>query len=144
MAAFSLKAMFAAVHEAIVTASQDVEGGIWDTLQERYFDKNEDGTYKPKSIVLNLPHTEHGKLTETTVEVPLFSLSMHNSLAVDELKVNFEVDLRGLKNDDLVGSLPRRFLTRKSQAQVEIKFKGADASEGVMLINDKIHQTFPR
>ena len=97
-----------------------------------------------KSIVLNLPHTEHGKLTETTVEVPLFSLSKHNSLAVDELKVNFEVDLRGLKNDDLVGSLPRRFLTRKSQAQVEIKFKGADASEGVMLINDKIHQTFPR
>ena len=63
---------------------------------------------------------------------------------MDELNIEFDVDLRGMGDDGLVGSLSKKFLTGKSKARVKIKFKGADASEGVMLLNDKIHQTFPR
>ena len=144
MAAFALKAMFAAVHEAIICAAQDVEEEAWATLKDRYFDKNDDGSFHPKTVRINLPHVEHGKITQAAVDIPLFSLSKHNSLAVEELKVQFEVDLRGVEGGVVMGALSKRFLRGKSTAKVEIKFKGADASEGVMLINDKIHQTFPR
>lgn len=146
MASFSLSAMFGAVHEAIVHAAQDVEQSAWETLKERYFTESDDGSFTPKTIRIKLPHAENGKVTQAPVDVPLFSLSKHGSLVIDELNMKFDVDLRGLdkKEKHLVGSLPRKFLSRKATAKVEIRFKGAEASEGVMLINDKIHQTFPR
>lgn len=144
MASFSLKAMFAAVHEAVVNAAQDVEEGAWWALKDRYFEEGRDGHLTPKTIRMKLPHAEQGKVVQTVVDVPLFSLSKHHSLAVDELKVEFEVDLRGMQDDELVGSLSKKFLSGKSKAKVEIRFKGTEPSEGVMLLNDKIHQTFPR
>jgi hypothetical protein len=144
MASFSLTSLFSAVHEAIVTAAQDVEEGSWTTLKNRYFHPAEDGSLKPKTVRITLPHTENGQVTEASVEVPLFSLSSHRSLTVDELSLEFEVDLRKVENGKMIGSLSKRLLGGESKAKVEIKFKGAESSEGVMLINDKIHQSFPK
>ena len=144
MSSFSLKAMFSAVHEAVITAAQDIEQNTWWTLKDRYFDQQSEGNLVPKTVRMKLPHAEHGKVTEALVDVPLFSLSKHHALVMDELNIEFEVDLRGMGDDGFVGSLSKKFLSGKSMAKVQIKFKGADASEGIMLLNDKIHQTFPR
>ena len=113
MASFSLGAMFGAVHEAIVNASQDVEQSAWQTLKERYFIETGDGSFEPKTIRIKLPHAENGKVTQAPVDVPLFSLSKHGSLVIDELNMKFDVDLKGLDKKDkhLVGSLPRKFLS---------------------------------
>ena len=143
-APFSLKSMFSAVHEAVVTAAQDVEEGSWWATKDRYFEEGRDGHLTPRTISIKLPHAESGKVVQQLVDVPLFSLSKHHSLVMDELNIEFDVDLRGMGDDGLVGTLSKKFLTGKSKARVKITFKGADASEGVMLLNDKIHQTFPR
>lgn len=147
MAVFSLKSMFAAVHESIVDAAHTVEQSTWATINERYFTQNDDGSFDPKTVKMNLPSVgDDGKVAYNPVDVPLFSLSNHQALAIEELTIGFDVDLKGLNNDDsaIMGDLPKGFFKRSATAKIEIKFKGADASEGVMLLNDKIMQTMPR
>lgn len=133
MSDFPLSSMFTAVYSAIVDAAQAVEGDAWATLRDRYFDVDKDGSFSPKTIKMSLSGAD--------VDVPLFSLIKHNTMVVDELTVKFEIDLSGLEGGDIVGNLPQRFLGRRSAAQIEIKFKGADASEGVMLLDDKFQKT---
>ena len=146
MSSFSLKAVFEAVHQAVVDAAGAVENASWTALCDRYFTQSEDGSYAPKTVRLNLPHAEQGQVTQQPYELPLFALTKHHSLAIDTLKVEFDVELRGLDkpDDSLMAAMPRGLLSRNPTAKVSITFKGGDAHEGVMLLNDKILKSFPR
>jgi|TARA_R110000803_G_scaffold210594_2_gene282863 hypothetical protein len=137
---FSLKAMFSAVQEAIVESAQAVEANTFAAAKDRYFTENKDGSFDPKTVRLNLPH--NGEVA--SVDVPLFTLAKHTSLVLDEASVSFEIDLDNLGDGELTGKLPKGFLGRRAAAKIELKFKGAEAAEGVMLINDKIQHTIPR
>ena len=146
MSSFSLKAVFEAVHQAVVDAAAAVENASWTSLRDRYFTQAEDGTYAPKTVRMTLPHVDQGQMTQQPFEHPLFALTKHHSLAVDTMKVEFDVELRGLDNpdDSLMAAMPRGLLSRNPTAKVSITFKGGDAHEGVMLLNDKILKSFPR
>ena len=146
MSSFSLKAVFEAVHQAVVDAAAAVENASWTSLRDRYFTQAEDGTYTPKTVRMTLPHADQGKVTQQPFDLPLFALTKHHSLAVDTMKVEFDVELRGLDKpeDCLMAAMPRGLLSRNPTAKVSITFKGGDAHEGVMLLNDKILKSFPR
>jgi len=146
MSSFSLKAVFESVHQAVVDAAASVENASWQSLCDRYFTQAADGTYEPKTIRLTLPHVDQGQVAQKPYDIPLFALVKHHALAMDTLKVEFDVELRGLdKPDDaLMAAMPAGFLSRNPTAKVSITFKGGDAHEGVMLLNDKILKSFPR
>lgn len=146
MSSFALKAVFQAVHQAVVDAAAAVENASWTSLRDRYFTQEDEGTYAPKTVRLTLPHVDQGKVTQQPFELPLFALAKHHSLAIDTLKVEFDVELRGpdKPDDPLIASMSRGLLSRNSTAKVSITFKGGDAHEGVMRLNDKILQSFPR
>lgn len=146
MSSFSLKAVFEAVHQAVVDAGASVEKASWQSLCDRYFTQGADGTYEPKTIRMTLPHVDKGQVTQQPYDLPLFALVRHHALSMDTLKVEFDVELRGLdKSDDaLMAAMPKGFLSRNPTAKVSIAFKGGDAHEGVMLLNDKILKSFPR
>ena len=146
MSSFSLKSVFEAVHQAVVDAAAAVENASWTSLRGRYFTQADDGTYTPKTVRMTLPHVDQGQMTQQPFELPLFALTKHHSLAVDTMKVEFDVELRGLDkpDDSLMAAMPRGLLSRNPTAKVSITFKGGDAHEGVMLLNDKILKSFPR
>jgi hypothetical protein len=146
MSSFSLKSVFEAVHQAVVDAAAAVENASWTSLRDRYFTQADDGTYTPKIVRMTLPHVDQGQMTQQPFELPLFALTKHHSLAVDTMKVEFDVELRGLDkpDDSLMAAMPRGLLSRNPTAKVSITFKGGDAHEGVMLLNDKILKSFPR
>tara|TARA_R110000868_G_C10810569_1_gene757800 strand:+ start:38 stop:469 length:432 start_codon:yes stop_codon:yes gene_type:complete len=142
--AFNLKEMFSNIQSSIVEAAHTVEGEVFKNTKARYFDEQPDGSFHPKTVKLNLPQTTStGKVIYNAVDIPLFTLAKHNSLSLDEVHISFEIDLKHDDDSTLKGTLAKGFLSRKS-AKVELKFKGAEASEGVMLLNDKIQQTIPR
>jgi hypothetical protein len=144
MSQFSLKSLFEAVHQSIVDATQQVDQAAWESIQEKYF-VEKDGVLQAKTISFQLPHIENGKVEQKKFTVPVFALSKHNTIALDEMTIDFEVDLQGVNDDmnHLIAGLPKRFLS-SNVAKVSIKFKGADANEGLMLLNDKAHAVFPR
>ena len=146
MSSFSLKAVFEAVHQAVVDAGASVEKASWQSLCDRYFTQAADGTYAPKTVRMTLPHVDQGQVTQQPYDLPLFALVRHHALSMDTLKVEFDVELRGLDNTDdaLMAAMPKGFLSRTPTAKVSITFKGGDAHEGVMLLNDKILKSFPR
>ena len=146
MSSFSLKSVFEAVHQAVVDAAAAVENASWTSLRDRYFTQADDGTYTPKIVRMTLPHVDQGKVTQQPFDLPLFALTKHHSLAMDTMKVEFDIELRGLDkpDDSLMAAMPRGLLSRGPTAKVSITFKGGDAHEGVMLLNDKILKSFPR
>lgn len=124
-----------------------VERSTWKALCDRYFDVTAAGEYAPKVVRMILPNVEQGKVTQQPYDIPLFALVKHHSLGMDTLSVEFDVELRGLDatdSDELMAAMPRGLLSRHRNAKVCITFKGGDAHEGVMLLNDKILKSFPR
>lgn len=145
MSSFSLKAVFEAVHQAAVDAAAAVESASWDAIRDTYFTQA-DGAYTPKTIRMILPHVDQGNVTQQPYDLPLFALSKHHALSIDTMKIEFDVELRGLDKPDasLIAAMPKSFLSRNPIAKVSITFKGGDAQESVMMLNDKILQSFPR
>lgn len=147
MATFCLEEMFRSIYSSIVEAASSVQDAAVDSMRDRFFDQSADGSYVPKVLKLSLPHAEAGKVELKTFDVPLFSLSKHTAMAIDELTMDFELELKSIDDGTgkkLMAAMPRGWFSKASTAKITVKFKGADPAEGVMLLNDKAHAFLPK
>ena len=150
---FPLQSLLEALHQAVNQATNVAKESSLEGLKDFFYETHDDkgdptGEWKPKTIKLILPSAEGSEIKSEAYEVPLYSLVNHQSMSIDELKMDFEVELLGLDNlpdsgtTHLMASPPGVF-SKKTIAKVEVTFKGGAASEGMMKINDKIIKTFP-
>lgn len=134
---------------------QQVETTVWENTASRYFEIDEsaaDGSYKPKIVMLNLPSVEEGVVKYTPYEIPLFTLVKPHNISLEEMTMEFEVELQSTSNNAMTVSLPRNISKlsgllsagSNSKAKVMMKFKATDPQEGVMLINDKLMKVIPK
>lgn len=153
--AFPLHALFQAIHRSVVQASRVAQEASIRSIEKDYFSEKLDedgkktGVLKPKKIRVELPDVKDGKLSSSVYDIPLFGLVKHQAITVDELKINFDVELHGLDKlegettDDILASTTGGLFKRKSVARVEMTFKGDNPTEGTMKLNDKIMKSFP-
>ena len=155
---FPLQSLFQAIHRAVVKATRVAQDASLKSLQKDYFTEVHDesgkptGVLKPKTITMTLPHQEGPEVKKIPYEVPVFALVKHQAMTIDELEMDFEVELHGLDQlqleDDsdetvLSASTSGGAFSRKTIAKVKMKFRGEEPPEGVMRLNDKVLKTFP-
>ena len=81
----------------------------------------------------------------------MFALVKHQAMTIDQLDMDFEVELHGLdqlqsEGDDedvLSASTSGGAFSRKTIAKVHMTFKGEEPPEGIMRLNDKVLKIFP-
>lgn len=156
---FPLQALFQAIHRSVVKATRVAQDASLRSLQRDYFEEvvdgegNPTGEIAPKIIRMVLPHHEGSEIKQAIYEVPLFSLVKHQAMSIAELDMEFEVELHGLdqlqepdgEDGDILSASTSggMWAGRKTIAKVQMKFRGEDAPEGVMRLNDKILKVFP-
>ncbi len=157
--AFPLQALFQSIHRAVMKATRVAQAASLNSLQKDYFEPvlddegNSTGVLTPKIMKMVLPHQEGAEIKQATFEVPMMALVKHQSMTIDTLEMEFEVELHGLEDlpsDDDEGAVLSAstsggaFSSRKTIAKVHMTFKGEDPPEGVMRLNDKVLKTFPQ
>ncbi len=154
---FPLHALFQALHKSVIQATKVARETSLESLKKDYFtqvhaeDGSPTGVWKPKTITMVLPSPEGQEIKDVSYDVPLYSLVKHQAVALETLKIDFEVELHGLEqlqsedggDENMLASTPAGVFSRKTMARVEVTFRGEDPSEGMMRINDKILKTFP-
>ena len=155
---FPLHALFQALHKAVIHATKVAGESSLQSLKKDYFDPVLDdagkptGSLVPKTIELVLPTVENGDIKPVPYRVPLYSLVKHRSVAMDTMKIEFDVELHGFSDTEedadhadgqMLASTPSGVFSRKTVAKVEVTFKGEDPAEGMLRLNDKILKTFP-
>jgi len=138
---FKLTELFKSIHSAVDEAA-DVSRGAAERWLEGFFEV-EDGRLEPRYVDMRLPIVEGGNLVEKEVQIPLFSLANHQSLNLQELKINFEVDMHSCEEGHAMVSTNTKWLSTPTKAKVEMSFKGGTPSEGVLKINDILVKTIP-
>ena len=128
-----LETIFSSLYDAVVSAQQAVEFQQLNNINEYYFDENGNA----KTVALNLPN-DSGKMAMQNI--PLLSLSRHDSLSIDEVTIKMNVEL-GSGEVGILSSLTRRHDARASVAELTIKFKGTGMAEGLARIDDKLIKT---
>ena len=139
---FKLTDLFKAIHSAVDEAV-DVSRSAAERWLKGFFEE-ENGRLEPKYIVMRLPIIENGGIVEKEIQIPLFSLANHQSLSLDELKINFEVDMHSCEEGHAMISTGSKWLSTPTKAKVEMHFKGGTPSEGILRINDILVKTIPK
>ena len=149
---FDLESLFESIHTAVTGAVQTTETALWENTAKRYFEEDSEGGYRPKMITLDLPSVDNNQLTFSTYQIPLFSLVKPTNVTMEEMSIEFDIELQGAEESAILAALPRN-ITKKdgspsadsnSRAKLSMKFKATDPQEGVMLINDKLIKVIPR
>ena len=105
MANYPLQALLEALHQAVSKATNVAKESSLEGLREYFYEVYDEegkttGVWKPKTISLALPCVEGSDIKTVTYDVPLYSLVNHQSMTIEELKMDFEVELLGLNNLD--------------------------------------------
>ena len=117
---FSLTSLFSAIHDSVVHASHLARTTALDGFKS-FFDPvldgdgNPTGELIPKTLDLLLPRDDMGSIVTEKCSVPIFSLTPHSSMAIDTLKMSFEVDLHNVTDSGVVASPPSLFNNRRKQ-----------------------------
>ena len=167
MSGFGLDELTAAIHDAVVKASEIGEKAtLADIQQEEHWVavKDENGRpvedahgfpiYEPRMVTLRLPMWVEGRQVTQDFEVPISTLTTNRQLQLDEITVKMQVQLHGLDELADVGREHKKirvntntggFLARKSgsMAELELKFSGTDASEGSVRIDNQLVKLIP-
>ena len=155
--AFPLQALFQSIHRAVVKATRVAQEASLRSIQKDYFTEVHDedgkptGVLRPKTVTMMLPHQEGSEVKKVPYEVPMFALVKHQAMTIDQLDMDFEVELHGLdqlqsEDDDedvLSASTSGGAFSRKTIAKVHMTFKGEEPPEGIMRLNDKVLKIFP-
>lgn len=155
--------MVQAIQAAVLSATDIAERHELDSLQNEEFwfkalhkdgtavtDENGNNVYCPRMVTLRIPVWADGRMTEKDVPVPLQTLTTGQSLRVEKLQVEMEVEICGLDSTDdgglmvrpatAVGSL---FQKRRNTAKLTLVFKGSDPPEGYARIDDQLIKLLP-
>ena len=120
--------IFDSLYSAVVQAQKAVEEHHSESIRQSYF--NEDGS--PKTVKM--------KLNGKEVEAPLFSLVPHNSLKIDEVEIDLELNLDH-DGDKALGCLGK--LRKGKMANIKLKFSSADQAEGMARVGDNVMKLIP-
>ena len=163
MASHSLEDLVKAIQAAVLGATDIAERHELHSLEREEFwyqehDKNgkpitaEDGTpvYRPRMVTLRMPVPEDGKLVEKDIQVPLQPLVTGQSLAVDEISVEMDVELHGLDGGEESKQLMcsttaggNILAKRHNSAKLKITFNGTSPPEGYARIDNQLIKLLP-
>ena len=155
-----------AIHTAVLKATDIAETHELESIQKEeywYREVGKDGTpvtdadgndvYRPKMVTMRLPAWEEGKLVDQDVQIPVQCLTTGQSLKIDKISVEMEVELQGLddsKAEDadacrlMVSTNAGGSLLRKSnKAKVCVTFTGQDPPEGYARIDNQLIKLLP-
>jgi|TARA_R110002020_G_scaffold457984_1_gene675131 hypothetical protein len=128
------------LYNSVVYAQRYVETEHLKRVIGTYFDDH--GRPVTKKIILP---TAEG---DQEVEIPIMTLAGHNHLKIDNLEMEFEVDLGQFENSDnhqkrrMIAMIGRKD-PKNTLAKVKLTIKNGDTPEGIARINDKIVKTIP-
>jgi hypothetical protein len=145
---FKLESLFRGLHDSVSKATDVARDRGIEDLRQDFFEPDENGKLSPKVINVILPHMEGGKLVEREFNIPLYALAKHQSLVIDELKINMHMGLHCACDDEpeVLARLSSKDVSSGcgcSSAEVEIVFRGTAPPEGVLRINDQLVKTLP-
>ena len=162
MAHFSLDEFVGAIQEAVVKSTDIAEQHELNHIREEEYwidtgDKTSDGSpiYKPRMVTLRLPMWEDGKQTEKDVPVPMQTLVTGQSLMIEALTVEMDVELQGMEDGADVGCTHRKlkinptvggngwFAKKRNTAKISITFKGQEPPEGYARIDNQLIKLLP-
>ena len=102
-----------AIHTAVLRATDIAETHELESIQKEeywYREVGKDGTpvtdadgnevYRPRMVTMRLPSWDEGKLVDQDVQIPLQCLTTGQSLKIDKISVEMEVELQGLDDSE--------------------------------------------
>ena len=163
MAEHSLDDIVHSIQSAVLAATDIAERHELDSIMNQEFweqkvDANGDPAkddygkhiYVPRTVVMEIPTWEDGKLVQRRVPVPLQALTTGQSLQVDTLEVEMSVEISGLKSSKNKGTLMVRpcshaswFKKESNTAKLKLTFKGTSPPEGYARIDDQLIKLLP-
>ena len=162
MAQFSLDEFVEAIHTAVIKSTDIAERHELDHIQQQEYwidtgEKAGDGTpiYKPRMVTVRLPMWDEGKQIERDVQVPMQTLVTGQSLAIEALTVERDVELQGMEEGCDIGCTHRKlkinpsiggkgwFAKKRNTAKISITFKGQDPPEGYARIDNQLIKLLP-
>ncbi len=162
MADFSLDEFVSAIQEAVVKSTDIAEQHELNHItQQEYWvdtgDKDADGqpVYRPRMVTVRLPMWIDGKQLDRDVQVPMQTLVTGQSLMIDKLTVEMDIELEGMDDDCDIGHTHRKlkinpsvggngwFAKKRNTAKISITFKGQEPPEGYARIDNQLIKLLP-
>jgi hypothetical protein len=128
------------LYRSTMMAQQKVEELHIQNFVTKYFD--EDG--KPNFVSLVLPTHDNDGNTSVSVDVPLLTLAHSNYLNINELEMEFEVELghfEDIEGDNISAKVTS--ISGKNVAKVRLSFNSADPPEGIAKIREELNKVLP-
>jgi hypothetical protein len=106
-------------------------------------------------VTVRLPVWEEGKMLERDIQVPMQTLVTGQSLSIDQMSVEMEVELQGMEEGADVGCAHRKlrinpavggngwFAKKRNTAKISITFKGQEPPEGYARIDNQLIKLLP-
>ena len=91
----NIESLISAPLRAVSKANMLMLSGQTKFVLNNCFDVSEEGLYRPKMVNMTI---QRGNSDELTFQVPLLSLLPLNSLAVEQVKLNFSLDITSTSN----------------------------------------------
>lgn len=142
----SLGDLVEALQQAVGRAQEQVQSYHLQMLKE-YFDEDN----RPHYIRMQLPRlAEDGKgLDHLDVDIPRLSLVKMGMIHLDEVEIDFPLRFQKLTKDaeqdasQLLVEFPGSLQGTEGCAHVRVRFKGGEAPEAVMKLNDTLLSIIP-
>lgn len=139
-----LSTLIRALQNAVIKAQELIRHQHLNTVQQ-YIDA--DGNVETLKMRVPVPpDSNSGAGGYREIEVPKLALMPPSSIKLEKLKMAFDVELSGLEHDECDDhcnhemniTMSRGLFSRSTKAKCEITFKGDEAPEGILKINDEL------
>jgi hypothetical protein len=141
--AFNLTELFKSLHASVEEAT-DVSRCAVNRWIEQFFTVDEDGKYTPKYVTMIMPVMVGGQMVEKEIRIPMYTLANHQSMKIDELEIDFCVNLEDLQDKETIAHGFGLFKKQSdNRAKIRMSFKSGEPAEGIMKINDSLVKTIP-
>ena len=120
--------IFNSLYESVTEAQKAVETRHLENVRKQYFTDSGE----PKTTPITVGDKTHN--------IPLYSLTPHHNLIIDEVSIDFEIDLKH-GDEGAVGFFGK--FKKSKMANITIKFKGTDKAEGWARIGTTLNKQIP-
>ena len=120
--------IFNSLYESVTEAQKAIESRHLENVRKQYFTESGE------------PKTTPIKFGGETHDVPLYALTPHHNLVIDEVAIDFEIDMNHGK-EGATGWFGK--FKKSKMANIVIKFKGADKAEGWARVGTTLNKQIP-
>jgi hypothetical protein len=136
----TLRVVLQAVLDAVKRAQVEVQAGAEKKLDWFFPQNRTTGQREARTVSIPLPDAQGNYHTR---EIPLFALVPHHDLMIDSLTLRMKLSLEDVQRlrgeeDEIAAQLPTPGLDKDFVAELEVRFKGTEAVEGVARLNDQL------